>query len=207
MSDADRAVLVLFAHPTLEKSRVNRHLVAAARETPGVTFHDLYECYPDFYIDVAREQALLAAHATVVLQHPLFWYSTPAIIKQWEDLVLEHGWAYGANGTALHGKTMLSVVTTGGRESAYQEEGYNRYTMAEFLLPIAQTARLCGMTYLPPFLVHGTHRMTADEMQAHARDYRRVLEALRDGRIVMDEAARRSRLNADLDAVIRRGGA
>jgi glutathione-regulated potassium-efflux system ancillary protein KefG len=204
--ETDASVLVLFAHPTLEKSRVNRYLVAAARETPGVTFHDLYECYPDFYIDVAREQALLEAHATVVLQHPFFWYSTPAIVKQWEDLVLEHGWAYGADGTALHGKTMLSVVTTGGRESAYQDEGYNRYAMADFLVPIAQTARLCGMTYLPPFLVHGTHRMTTDEMQVHARDYRRVLEALRDGRIATDAAARLARLNADLDAVIVEGG-
>jgi glutathione-regulated potassium-efflux system ancillary protein KefG len=46
--ETDASVLVLFAHLTLEKSRVNRHLVAAARETPGVTFHDLYECYPDF---------------------------------------------------------------------------------------------------------------------------------------------------------------
>ena len=47
MSAANR-VLVLFAHPALEKSRVNRRLIRAAQGLEGVTFHDLYEAYPDF---------------------------------------------------------------------------------------------------------------------------------------------------------------
>jgi len=88
-------VLVLFAHPALEKSRVNRRLAAAVADLPGVTLHDLYEAYPDFDVDVKREQDLLVAHDVLVVQHPFYWYSTPALVKQWEDLVLEHGWAYG----------------------------------------------------------------------------------------------------------------
>ena len=82
------AILVLFAHPAFEKSRVNRHLADAVRDLPGITFHDLYEEYPDFEIDVAREQSLLLAHELVVFHHPFFWYSTPPIFKQWQDLVL-----------------------------------------------------------------------------------------------------------------------
>ena len=119
-------ILILFAHPALEKSRVNRRLVDAVRSLDGVTFHDLYEAYPEFDVDVRREQQLLEEHAVVVLQHPLFWYSTPALVKQWEDLVLEHGWAYGASGTALAGKPVLNVVTTGGPERAYSEESPGR---------------------------------------------------------------------------------
>ncbi len=92
-------ILILFAHPALEKSRVNRHLVAGVRDLPGVTFHDLYEAYPDFNILVPHEQELLEAHDVVVLQHPFYWYSTPALVKEWEDLVLQHGWAYGTGGT------------------------------------------------------------------------------------------------------------
>jgi glutathione-regulated potassium-efflux system ancillary protein KefG len=36
--------------------------------------------------------------------HLLYWYSTPAILKEWQDLVLEHVFAYGHEGTKLHGK-------------------------------------------------------------------------------------------------------
>ncbi len=181
---------------------MNRRLADAVRDLPGITFHDLYEEYPDFDIDVAREQSLLLAHDVVVFHHPFFWYSTPSILKQWEDLVLEHGWAYGAAGTALHGKALLSVITTGGREDAYGPEGRNRFTIRQLLAPIEQTAILCGMEYLPPFVVHGTHRMSESAMLAHAADYRRTLEGLRDGKLDLSTASQQPRLNWDLDAIV-----
>ncbi len=154
-------ILIHFAHPALEKSRVNRRLLSEAQSIPGITVNDLYELYPTFDIDIRREQALLVEHDLIVLQHPFFWYSTPALVKQWEDLVLEHGWAYGSQGHALRGKRMLSIISTGGRADAYRHEGYNRFTMRELLSPIEQTAFLCGMDYLPPlatvtFSVTGT---------------------------------------------------
>jgi glutathione-regulated potassium-efflux system ancillary protein KefG len=201
-----KPVLILFAHPALQKSRVNRVLIEGVRGLPGVTLHDLYEQYPDFDIDVPREQGLLLDHEVIVFQHPFFWYSTPAILKEWQDLVLEHGWAYGREGTALHGKTFLSAITTGGRDVAYQREGYNRFTIAELLAPIQQTARLCGMQVLPPFVAHGTHGMKEDEIARHARDWRRIVEALRDGRVDREAARSQNRLNADLDAVILEDG-
>ena len=199
-------ILILFAHPAFQKSRVNKVLVPAVRDLEGITFHDLYEAYPDLAIDVAREQDLVSEHDYIVFHHPFFWYSTPAILKEWQDLVLQHGWAYGTEATALHGKTLLSVVTTGGRESAYQEGGYNRFTMKQFLAPIEQTASLCGMRYLPPVVVHGTLRMTAEEMKQHAADYRAILEALRDGHLDLKRAASAPRLNADMDAILQTEG-
>ena len=72
-----REILILFAHPAIRRSRVNRRLVAAARSVVGVTVHDLYEAYPDLDIDVPREQELLSEHSVVVFQHPFYWYSTP----------------------------------------------------------------------------------------------------------------------------------
>ena len=197
-------VLILFAHPAFERSRVHRRLAEAVAELPGVTFHDLYQTYPDFDVDVRREQELLAAHDVVVLQHPFYWYSTPPLVKQWEDLVLEHGWAYGQGGTALHGKTLMTAITAGGSEESYCRKGYNRYTLRELLAPIEQTAALCGMTYLPPFVVHGTHAISDDDIARHADEYRRVIEALRDGTLDVAAAADRPRLNADLGAVLRR---
>jgi len=176
-----RRILILFAHPALEKSRVQRRLAQAVRDLPGVTFHDLYEAYPDFHIDVKAEQDLLAAHDTIVFQFPFYWYSTPAILKEWQDLVLEHGWAYGSRGTALRGKRLLCAISTGGREAAYRRDGFNRFTIRELLAPIEQTAFLCGVEFLPPFVVHGTHAMSDDEIVAQAALWRRSVEVLRDG--------------------------
>lgn len=202
MEPVRHPVLILFAHPALEKSRVNRILIQGLDRLDGLTVHDLYEVYPDFDIDVAEEQRLLLDHDVIVLHHPFFWYSGPALLKQWEDLVLEHGWAYGAGGTALVGKKLMTAITTGGRASAYQRDGHNRYTIEELLRPIEQTARLCGMEYLPPFVVHGTHGMTPAETHEHSRDYRRALEALRDGRLDLRAAHRIGRLNEDLDTLV-----
>ena len=128
-------ILILFAHPALEKSRVNQHLIRAVRDLEGVTFQDLYEAYPDLDIDVAHEQSLLESHDVIILQHPFFWYSAPAIVKEWEDLVLEHGWAYGHEGTALQGKRMMSAITTGAGQDAYGAESFNKFTIREFLAP------------------------------------------------------------------------
>ncbi len=92
---AGRRILILFAHPSLDRSEANRPLAAAIAPLEGVTLVDLYAEYPTFEINVDREQARLLSHEVICFMHPLYWYSTPAILKEWQDLVLEHGFAYG----------------------------------------------------------------------------------------------------------------
>ena len=198
-----RPILILFAHPALQKSRVNLFLMKTVQALEGVTFHDLYQVYPDFHIDVEHEKHLLRRHEIIVFQYPLLWYSTPALLKEWQDLVLEHGWAYGRDGNALRGKKYLSVLTTGAIESSYSRRGEYRFSIRELLAPIQQTANLCGMDYLPPFVIHGTHQMSDEAIKAHAGDYRRTLEALRDGRVDLDRVRSYQRLNTDLDAILK----
>ncbi|MFC1851839.1 NAD(P)H-dependent oxidoreductase [candidate division CSSED10-310 bacterium] len=198
---ADSEVLILFAHPALQNSRVNKVLIEAVMEVEGVTVHDLYEEYPDFAIDVKKEQSLLLAHSFILFHHPLFWYSTPALLKEWQDLVLQHGWAYGHDGTALRGKKFFAVLTTGGSESAYQKEGYNRFTIRELLAPIEQTWYLCGIEFLPPFVVHGTLNMKKEEILRHATEYRRVMEAITTNTFPFHKTVGLSRLNQDLESL------
>lgn len=174
-------VLVLFAHPRLEKSRTNARLLQQLPRRDDVTFRDLYERYPDFDIDVAAEQALLRDHDIIVWHHPLYWYSAPPLVKQWIDLVLAFGWAYGPGATALHGKAMGHVVTTGGAAAAYQLAGYHGFTLDEFLRPLQRTVTLCGMRWLPPVAVHGTHRLTEEALDAAAVSYGQHLSSLADG--------------------------
>ncbi|MCX6857492.1 MAG: NAD(P)H-dependent oxidoreductase, partial [Verrucomicrobia bacterium] len=147
------------------------------RDLPNVTFHDLYEEYPDYHIEVDAEQKLLLEHEVIVWQHPFYWYSAPSLMKEWMDVVLEYGFAYGDAGKALHGKQVMSAMTTGGPAEAYQQSGHNRFTMRELLAPFDQTAHLCGMTYLEPFILHAVNRYTKPEIEAAARRYRaRIIE-------------------------------
>ena len=168
-------ILILFAHPALEKSRVNKSLIKEIGSIENVTFHDLYEEYPDFYIDTKKEQRLLTENDIIIFHHPMYWYSTPALLKQWEDLVLEHNWAYGSKGKALVGKKLIQVITTGGSSLAYKKNSFNRYTVREFLIPIEQTAVLCGMIYLPPYLIQGTHKLTKEEIEKYAWIYHQFI--------------------------------
>ena len=69
-----------------------------------------------------------------------------------------YGWAYGTGGTALQGKDLWLVATTGGPEASYHPQGYNRYFFDAFLPPYEQTAALCGMRFLPPLVLHGARR-------------------------------------------------
>jgi glutathione-regulated potassium-efflux system ancillary protein KefG len=182
-------ILIIFAHPAYEKSRVHKSLVHLAGTIEGITFHDLYESYPDFDIDVDKEQDLLLKHDLIVFQHPFYWYSSPAILKQWQDLVLEHGWAYGRGGTQLAGKYIFNAISAGGREDVYQANGYNRFTIREFLVPFEQMAQLCKMIYLPPFVVHDTHRLTKSTIDLHAIQYQQLLSGFQNNTISPAEVA------------------
>jgi glutathione-regulated potassium-efflux system ancillary protein KefF len=183
------SVLVLAAHPDLRLSRVNRRLLDAARALaaePGaaVEVRDLYALYPDYVIDVAAEQAACERAQLIVWQHPIQWYAMPPLMKLWLDEVLTLGWAYGRGpggpGRALRGKDLWLVASTGGAESAYRPDGYNRYFFDAFLPPYEQTATLCGLRFLPPLLLHGAHAAGPEALSAHEAAYRQRLASYPD---------------------------
>lgn len=198
-----RRILVLLAHPALERSRVNRRLAEVARGVEGVQLRDLYEEYPSLCINVRREQQLLVEHDVIVFQHPFYWYSVPAMLKEWQDLVLQHGWAYGSKGKQLQGKLTFNALSAAGPDTAYRPEGANRFTIRQLLAPWDQSALRCGMRYLAPFVVHGVLRLERDEdFVGPMKDYRRLLEALRDDEVDLEAAAKVEKLNAPLSAVL-----
>jgi putative NADPH-quinone reductase len=171
------SILILYAHPASHRSRINRGMAEAARNLANVRVHDLYETYPDFHIDVPHEQALLAMADLVVFQHPIHWYSMPSLLKEWTDVVLEHGWAYGQDGIALHGKDYWLAVTTGGPDESYRQEGYNSHSFSAFLPPFEQTARLCGMRWRTPHVLHGAHQADRETIAAHIALYQEKLRS------------------------------
>jgi glutathione-regulated potassium-efflux system ancillary protein KefF len=175
-----RGAYVLAAHPNWRESRVNRRLLEAAQGTGGVQVCDLYARYPDYDIDVAAEQRRVEAAQLIVMLHPIQWYSMPPLLKLWLDEVLTYGWAYGHAGTALQGKDLWLVATTGGPEGSYHPGSYNRYFFDAFLPPYEQTASLCGLRFLPPMLLHGAHRASDQQVGEHVQVFRQRLASYPD---------------------------
>jgi len=171
-------VLIIFAHPLFEKSHAHKALVSHIPESDYITMRDLYELYPEFNINVKNEQNALEQHDIIILQHPMYWYSCPPILKQWIDLVLEYNWAYGSKGNALQGKFLFQTITTGGKKENYNSKGKDRFTIYELLEPFNQTAQVCKMIYLPPYVIHGTHEMVEKDYENAAKEYNAVLTFL-----------------------------
>lgn len=183
---ASRA-LIVYAHPLHHHSYGNHELLAAVRGLEQVTVHDLYEEYPDFHINVAREQALLLSHDLIIFQFPLYWYSAPALLKEWQDRVFDFGFAYGQNvqqeqqSQALAGKTLWLAVTAGGPVNSFRAQGINRRPLSEYLRPFEQSAELCDMGYLEPFAVYRIRKLSKPYLQERAEEYRAaLLQHLRD---------------------------
>lgn len=194
--------LVYLAHPRLDRSEISAPMFTAAQAIDGVTCVDLYAEYPTFEIDVDREQARLLAHDAIVFLHPLYWYSAPAILKEWQDLVLEHGFAYGRDGDALTGKAMVNAISCGATEDAYTPDGANGAHLRALLAPFEKTADLCGMRFLAPFVLFGAGRAIEDgRSQGHLAAWTALLRALTQDALDIAAARAPLTLNAIVDGL------
>jgi glutathione-regulated potassium-efflux system ancillary protein KefF len=158
--------LVIHAHPRPSQSLVIKAMQAVFEGDAHTETRNLYDLYPDFDIHVSAEQQALARANLVVWLAPIHWYSVPALLKHWFDQVLAHGWAFGPGGDALRGKTAWWVASAGGSMSDYASGGAHQRPFADFVAPIEQTARFCGMRWLPPHIEYGGHSHTGGQLAA-----------------------------------------
>ncbi len=176
-----RKILVYLAHPRLDRSEIHANLIDTVSNHPATTLVNLYAEYPDFYVDVEKEQNRLREHDAIVFQHPVFWYSTPSIMKEWQDLVLEYGFAYGQTGKELAGKAFGQVVSAGSTREDYTRKGAKEFTLEELFSPLKATARLCSMTYLPPLPLYASGSALEDgRLDGFKQAYKSYLDALAD---------------------------
>lgn len=170
--------LILLAHPDMRDSNLNRHLALKAASHGFVTIHDLYKEYPNGKIDVAREQSLLKEHDAVVFQFPLYWYSTPPLLKAWQDEVLLWNFAFGPNGGLMKGRKFMVAVTAGGKESDFRSGEKHGYTLSEFLIPLEHTMRYCGYDVVPHFSMYEANKTTEAALSEKALEYISKIESL-----------------------------
>ncbi len=173
---APARIVVLLGHPDLRHSRVNRAMLAAVgglAPDAGVQVRDVYALYPDYSIDVALEQSMLARARLVVVQHPMYWYAMPALLKLYVDEVFTEGWAYGEGGRALAGKDLWLAASASGSPGTDPAHPHVRFERC--LPPYRQTAQQCGMRFLTPFVLHVDAATGVEDIDAHARRYAELL--------------------------------
>lgn len=155
--------LILISHPNLEESSSQQFLVQSLPESTEITVHYLEGAYPDGQIDIKKEQELLKHHDRVLFQFPFYWYSSPPLLRHWQDEVLEEHFAFGYRGNKLRGKEFGLILVIGVGEKEYQTGGQEGYSISELTKPFQAMASKTGMTYLKPLSIFQFPYMTEDE--------------------------------------------
>ncbi|MCI3134936.1 NAD(P)H-dependent oxidoreductase [Phenylobacterium aquaticum] len=171
--------LILFAHPRPSASKANRVMLDAATSLPGVEVRNLYTLYPDGRIDTDAEVAALLSADRIVLQFPVQWYSTPPLLKAWQDEVLTRMYyiAFETEGARMAGKPLLIAATAGNVPRAYSSKGANLYPLAKLLRPLKAMANRCALVWNKPFLAYAADRLDAAGMERLADRYLKRLTA------------------------------
>ena len=141
-------VVIISGHPDLKISVANKTILdELAAQLPQAEIRKLDELYPTYQIDIAAEQAALERADVIAFVYPFHWYGVPGLLKLYIDKVMEHGWAYGSQGTALAGKAFIISVTAGAPDDAYTAEGAMGHTIEEFSYPLKNFAALCKLDF------------------------------------------------------------
>lgn len=163
--------LFLISHPALSKSSIHSAFATEVSALGGTVRHLDDVIGADHHFDPEVEQEFLEQHSTIVLQFPLYWYATPAIMKQYFDDVLTSGWAY-EGGQALAGKHLSAIITMGGDEASYATNGSNALATSELCAPFKATATFCGMTWGNPLFIYDASGASIEKVQQSLIDLR-----------------------------------
>lgn len=169
-------VLYLVFHPDLSSSKVKKEWKTQIDESGVVNVsRDMYSEYPDFNIDIEKEQRLLLEHDRVVIQFPFYWYSCTPLLKKWLDDVLTYNFAYGSKGDKLKGKDLQLIISVGGQEKYYS--GFDIYaTIYELLKPFQLTANLCQMNYSLPVWMYRADAADIKTVQDYGKKWIEVIK-------------------------------
>lgn len=169
-------IRILVAHPDLAKSKANQALLNGVKEIPDTEIVDLMSLAVAGRFDVAAELDVLRRTDVLVWQFPLYWYSAPGILREWQDQVLTQA-VYGPD-KVLEGKRLLVATTVGAAASTYRSGDLNQYTLDEMLRPFEACARSARMQWLPSFSVFEVDKLTVDDWQREGARYKTVLQSI-----------------------------
>ena len=147
--------LIIFAHTFWKDSKVNRALLEELKDNKNVNIHNLSVIYPDGKINsVKSEVALLKEADNIIFQFPLFWFSMPSLLKEWQDFVLSDI-LHGSDNKILENKTFKIITTAGGEKSFYDTLDFK---MDEILSPINISFKHLGLKIKEPFCIYEANK-------------------------------------------------
>jgi putative NADPH-quinone reductase len=113
----------------------------------------------------------------LVLQFPVQWYSTPPLLKAWQDTVLTRMYYVRSDeeGERLRDLPVLVAATAGNDPSAYAADGINLFPLEELLKPLRSTANRCFWRWSKPFLIYRANKASEGELEQAGREYARHL--------------------------------
>lgn len=155
---------MILAHPKIEASIGNRIISKLTSNQKDVEVRHLNKLYPDFNINIQAEQQALLKADVIIFQYPLYWYSVPAILKEWIDQVFEYGFAFGKN-SLLNDKDIIVSVTIGSPEEQYPQD-----IIEKILFHFKGLASYCDLTYKGEVLSFNINGYTP-EAKTKAEDY------------------------------------
>ena len=147
--------LIIFAHTFWKDSKVNRALLEELKDNKNVNIHNLSVIYPDGKINsVKSEVALLKEADNIIFQFPLFWFSMPSLLKEWQDFVLSDI-LHGSENKILENKTFKIITTAGGEKSFYDSLDFK---IEEILSPINTSCKHLGLKIKKPFCIYEANK-------------------------------------------------
>ncbi|NQD71195.1 NAD(P)H-dependent oxidoreductase [Sphingobacterium shayense] len=157
--------LIIVTHPNIEASVINKRWIQELEKHPKkYDVHQLYLAYPDEKIDVEKEQKLIEKYDKIILQFPLYWFSSPPLLKKWFDEVLTYGWAYGSkSGYKVGDKKIALAISAGVDEDELGPGGSSKYTLTDLTRPFELTFEYVKADYKAPFAYYGMESNVTNE--------------------------------------------
>ena len=171
--------LIVVAHPSIESSIVNKYWMEELKKQPKeFTVHELFKVYPEEHLDIKREQQLIESHENLVLQFPIYWFSSPPLLKKWLDDVFLEGWAHGSNGgDKLKNKKIALAVSAGSTANDYSKNGRYSHTLEQILIPFETTFFYCKADYRSIHAFYG-EEPSKNELKRNMKEYVTFLKNL-----------------------------
>ncbi|MDQ1087148.1 NAD(P)H-dependent oxidoreductase [Siphonobacter sp. SORGH_AS_1065] len=173
--------LIIVIHPDLTHSVINKRWIEALEKQPEkYTIHKLYDAYPDEKIDVRAEQQRIEQYDKIIFQFPLYWFSSPPLLKKWFDEVLIRGWAYGSkSGYKMAGKRIALAISAGIAEDEFMPTKKYKYTLEELTRPFELTFDYVKADYRSFYAYYGMeHNATKEWVEQSIPGYLSFIETL-----------------------------
>jgi putative NADPH-quinone reductase len=167
--------LILISHPQFADSATQQFLKTAGESQGDVTFQQIDDLYQQHQLDVDTEQQQLIKADRLIFQFPMYWYSSPASLKQFMDDVFTRKLVVADH--LLRHQELGLVVTLGDSAADFQAGGREHFTISELMRPFEAFANKAGMIYLKSFVVNQFGYMNEAQKELLLSDYLQYVSA------------------------------